>query len=449
MVTTTSTARSSTGDAWLDALAAAEEAEQRRHERLVREDQVQRLNRQLLGPRHDPETGEWSKKHRAGTCGLAHSGRVEMGYVTVPDGLDAGQLRGVVVCAAANLCLRCAIKIAAARARQIELLAAVMKALGFHCYMVTPTFSHARSDGLAVSYQDMMDAWTALRQSRLFRKLTAGGGGFCRQVEVTWSLANGFHPHLHVLVWSKLDLDAHSEWGPSEVDEMEHALWREWSAQMAKAGRDVSEEHGITLVRADDPAMGRYLAKVGLELTMGPLKTGRHDSWSMWEIAVTAADPDPKIADEVRARCRALWAEYASVVGGRRMFDTSRGLLNRAGVSELDEQDEAERQHGEFVPYVAADGPVYSTADKAGVIPELRGLLASRATPEVLATVLSRRLGRQVLVEAPNDDVPLPMLRWATRDKDEAKEWMEEDMAVSIVRGDGRVQAGTKGDGRG
>ena len=224
MVTATGTARQSTGDGWLDALAATEEAEQRRHERLVREDQVQRLNRQILGPRHDPETGEWSKKHRAGTCGLAHSGRVEMGYVTVPDGLDAGQLRGVVVCAAGNLCLRCGIKIAAARARQIELLAAVMKALGFHCYMVTPTFSHARSDGLAVSYQDMMDAWTALRQSRLFRKLTANGGGFCRQVEVTWSLANGFHPHLHVLVWSKLDLDADSEWGPSEVDEMEHAL---------------------------------------------------------------------------------------------------------------------------------------------------------------------------------------------------------------------------------
>ncbi len=71
---------------------------------------------------------------------------------------------------------------------------------------------------------------------------------------------------------------------------MEHALRREWSTQMAKAGRNVSEEHGITLIRADDPAMGRYLAKVGLELTMGPLKTGRHDSWSMWQIAATAMD---------------------------------------------------------------------------------------------------------------------------------------------------------------
>ena len=32
-----------------------------------------------------------------------------------------------------------------------------------------------------------MDGWTALRQSRLFRRLTADGGGFCRQAEVTWS----------------------------------------------------------------------------------------------------------------------------------------------------------------------------------------------------------------------------------------------------------------------
>lgn len=68
----------------------------------VLEDRVQRVNRQLLGPRKDPETGEWSRKHRAGTCGLPHGERVEMGYVTVPDGLDAGQLGGVVVCAAGN-----------------------------------------------------------------------------------------------------------------------------------------------------------------------------------------------------------------------------------------------------------------------------------------------------------------------------------------------------------
>ncbi|MDH4075092.1 MAG: protein rep [Acidimicrobiia bacterium] len=411
-MTATGTARRSTGDAWLDAVAATEDAERRRHERLVLEDRVQRLNRQLLGPRRDPETGEWSKKHRAGTCGLPHGERVEMGYVAVPDGLDTGQLRGVVVCAAANLCMRCAIKIAAARARQIELLAAVMKALGFHCYMFTPTFSHARSDGLALSYQDMMDAWTSLRQSRLFRKLTADGGGFCRQVEVTWSLANGFHPHLHVLVWSKLNLSGQGEWGRSEIDEMEHNLWREWSAQMAKAGRTVSEEHGITLIRADDPAMGRYLAKVGLELTMGPLKTGRHASWSMWDIAATAMDPDPDITDEVRARCRALWAEYAAVVGGRRMFATSHGLLKRAGVEELDEQDEAERQQGEFTPYVAADAGVYSAADKAGVVPELKGLLSSRTAPELLATVLTRRLGRAIVVKPPEDDVALPLLRW-------------------------------------
>lgn len=36
----------------------------------------------------------------------------------------------------------------------------------------------------------------------------------------------------------------------------------------AKSGRNVSKEHGITLIWADHPATGRYLAKVGLELTM-------------------------------------------------------------------------------------------------------------------------------------------------------------------------------------
>ena len=103
------------------------------------------------------------------------------------------------------------------------------------------------------------------------------------------------------------------------------------------------------------------------------------------------------------------------MVGGRRMFATSHGLLKRAGVDELDEQDEAERQHGEFTLYVAADAEVYSAADKAGVLPEPKGLLASRTAPVVLATVLGRRLGRGVSVLEADDDVPLPILRWADR----------------------------------
>ncbi len=87
--------------------------------------------------------------------------------------------------------------------------------------------------------------------------------------------------------------------------------------------------------------------------------------------------------DEVRACCRMLWAEYAAVVGGRRMFATSHRLLKRAGLHELDERDEAERQHSEFTPYLAADAGVYSAADKAGVVPEFKGLLASRTAPVV------------------------------------------------------------------
>ena len=46
-------------------------------------------------------------------------------------------------------------------------------------------------------------------------------------------------------------------------------------------------------------------------------------------------------------------AEYAAALGGRRMFAMSHGLLKRTGVDEIDEQAEAERQQGEFVPNVA------------------------------------------------------------------------------------------------
>ena len=167
MVTATGVAQRSTGDRWLDAIAATEEAARRRHQRLVMEDRVQRLNRQLLGPRKDRETGEWTKKHRAGTCGLPHSERVEMGYATSPTGSMPANCTAWW-CAQRGTGAAACVKIVAARARQIESLAAVTKALGYHGYSITPTFSDSRSDGLAGSYRDMMDGWTALRQSRRF-----------------------------------------------------------------------------------------------------------------------------------------------------------------------------------------------------------------------------------------------------------------------------------------
>ena len=201
------------------------------------------------------------------------------------------------------------------------------------------------------------------------------------------------------------------------MDRTEHTLWAEWSHQMARSGRHVSEDDGLDLVRADDPAMGRYLAKVGLELTMGALKTGRHDSWSTWERATGAMDPDLPV--EVRARCRALWSQYVETMAGakhRRMFDSSRGLLKQAGVAEVDEQAEAERVEGDATLYVEVDAQVHNAADKAGVLPEVKGLLASKASPEVLAMVLSRRLDREVVVAAPEAGRVLPVLRWAAGD---------------------------------
>lgn len=73
-------------------------------------------------------------------------------------------------------------------------------------------------------------------------------------------------------------------------------------------------------------------------------------------------------------------------------------------MKELDEQTEAERQHGEVVACTAIETDVYSAADKAGVMIDLKGLLASRATSTVLASLLSRRLGGGVHAAASDDE---------------------------------------------
>ena len=312
---------------------------------------MERLNRQILGPRKDPETGAWSKRHRAGVCGSPLGEVVEMGQVLTVEGEQVSRFQGLMTCASSNVCLRCARKIGAARAIAIERLVAQMKAEGYTAYLVTLTFAHQRGDSLKEMIDGMMAGWGALHRSRRMRRLMGKGGGFVRMAEVTWSTGNGFHPHMHALVFSKEDLSGDTEFGASEVDRLEDQLWVSWSEQMAKVGRAVSDEHGVDVVRADDPAMGRYLAKVGMELTRGDLKTGRgRKSMSIWAVADAAMDPD--VSDEERAVYRAVWAEYVEAVGigRRRLFDSSRGLFARCGVDEVDEQAEAERTEGDLHP---------------------------------------------------------------------------------------------------
>lgn len=91
-------------------------------------------------------------------------------------------------------------------------------------YLVTLTVRHSKDDELLRLKEGLTDAFDKLNGNRTGRQLWAEFGKVhhIRGLEVTWGLQNGWHPHLHVLVFS---LYEHSN---EELSEFKKKLGKEW-----------------------------------------------------------------------------------------------------------------------------------------------------------------------------------------------------------------------------
>jgi len=128
--------------------------------------------------------------------------------------------------------------------------------------------------------------------SNSFRKCIAGGAwekiklelgiqGFCRALEVTHG-ANGWHPHLHVLLFTARPLTE------AQKARLEAFFRKRWSKAIVAAGyRRPSPEHGLSL--CDGEGAGEYVTKMtkqGLAQEVGrsDTKEGRAGSRSVLQI---------------------------------------------------------------------------------------------------------------------------------------------------------------------
>lgn len=202
---------------------------------------------------------------------------------------------------------------------------------------VTQTVPHSDRDTLAESFSDVADAQRAMTKSRRWSQLSSAIGlvGYVRTAEVTWSPANGWHPHLHSALLFDRSVD---------LPEFEGALYELWAGAVEKQGRGrPSRKHGVDVRPIGDvDGIAQYIAKVegaAMELTFADRKKGKNESRSPQQI-LRDARIDGDVAD------RQLIREYEKVTKGRRMLNMSRGLKQRHQVVEVDDQEIAEREVG-------------------------------------------------------------------------------------------------------
>lgn len=231
--------------------------------------------------------------------------------------------RGTLRCGLIWLCPVCAPFESTRRAFALGQFASVWAERGNGLALLTLTFRHDKHDSLRQTL-------AALKQA--YRSFTAGRGGAnwrgllgvkhsAASTEITYG-ANGWHPHLHVLLFRDTRM---------KIGTVAEAIAREhWQAAGALASVDTSHLAALDL-RAGLASVAEYLAKYGrpsrqsieLETVAQHRKRGRADNLTPFELL--ARSKAGYLAE------RRAFVEYAEATRGRNMLVLSRGLREALG----------------------------------------------------------------------------------------------------------------------
>jgi len=190
--------------------------------------------------------------------------------------------------------------------RRLEFCSSLARRSGLTPHMITLTLRHSRADSLASVLQILRDAWAWF----------SSGGWWSshrptlpvvRRLEITYSAANGWHPHLHLLCFFSASPDV--------------SAWRaRWVAAVQRFGGDALPGVGLD-VRVSDDAVSSYVSKLHLEMASPLSKSGGLSIYAMLE------DPD-RYAPQV--------CEYYAATRRVRFVGGVSQLMRALGVSDSD-----------------------------------------------------------------------------------------------------------------
>jgi hypothetical protein len=251
--------------------------------------------------------------------------------------VGSSHYKGLLTCASVWVCPVCSSRIAEKRRDELARLIKKHIKAGGSCYMVTYTIAHSRYDDLRELLRLFLAGRSDMKGSRLGRKIKATFGlvGSVSVLEVTWSKENGWHPHVHEIIFcenAEMDVDA--------FDQMARAAWEAGAAlhglKMNKHGFKIDRTFGAVqdyiIKFGKDPVTDKPWG-VENEIVRGHLKQGR-TSEHYTPFALLAA-----IYDTDRDDLRPIFLEYASCFKGRKQLNYSPGLKDRYKEVEKDDDE--------------------------------------------------------------------------------------------------------------
>lgn len=182
------------------------------------------------------------------------------------------EYEGVLTCDSRWHCPICAAKLCEHSRRELQHGMTLAIRDGGAAYLLTFTFPHDRTLPLGEAVEKMQDAQRRMKGTRAYKKIMADTLGSVKALEVTYG-ANGWHPHVHMLVFVPRGRDA-------RFDDVRGL----WAAAVERVGLGKINEHGFDWRGGDYAA--EYVAKFGHEasaprwsasheLTKGHVKQGQ------------------------------------------------------------------------------------------------------------------------------------------------------------------------------
>lgn len=247
---------------------------------------------------------------------------------------------GLQICGSIWHCPVCAARISNERRRNIKAGQVAAGGLGYKVVLMTLTARHDGETDLLQQLEAMTKAYEAMWRGAPAERIKARYGilGIIRSLEATHSKRNGWHPHLHAILFVREDAD---------IEALGCDLRARWEHCAARYGLTMNE-HGFDLVD-DTQKVADYIAKYGHEpkwqsadeLARWHTKIGRGrgewEHFTPWQLLEFSYNGDAAAGD--------LFREYARVFYRRRQVVWSDGLRDALGLGEeLSDEEAAQKE---------------------------------------------------------------------------------------------------------
>lgn len=302
---------------------------------------------------------------------------VELHYL--PE-LQRGRFRKLMVCRGLWVCPICAAIITEKRRIELKQVVEAARASNLRVLLVTLTFSHRAGEPLGPMLDKLLGALRWLTRQRRWVKLRDRSAfvGWVRALECTYRMLNGWHPHLHLLMFLPVGIDAEAfGW----------AFQAQWRMALRHFGLDCDMAHGCN-VKDTNEAVAEYLQKWGherswgedAELTKSHVKRGHEGSQTPWGLLRASSTGDTEAGE--------LFREYAAAFKGRNQLRATPGLYELL-LGEAQKEDDELMDESEAVSQVLAwvRSAFWPEVVGQDALPELQMAMDTGDAGEVLAVL--------------------------------------------------------------